>query len=121
MSQVLIVVTHGPDTPEMCGAPFFFAQTAAAQDCDVRMFFTMKGTQLMKRGVGATVFPKAGAKSIKQFIGETVAKGVQLYVCAASLELNDMTEDDLVEEVENLVGSAYLINQGLESDLVLNF
>jgi uncharacterized protein len=121
MSLVLIVVTHGPDTPEMCGAPFFFAQTAAVQDNEVCMLFTMKGTRLMKRGVGATVFPKKGAKSIQHFIRETSEKGVQLNVCAASLELNDMTEDDLVDEVDNLVGSAYLINQGLESDLVLNF
>ena len=121
MSSVLIVVTHGPDTPEMVGAPFFFAQAAAVEEHDVQMLFTMKGTRLMKKGVGATVFPKAGAKSIQQFIAETAARGVQLNVCAASLELNDMIEDDLIDEVDNLVGSAYLINQGLESDLVLNF
>ncbi len=121
MSQVLIVVTHGPDTPELCSAPFFFAQAAAAQDCDVQMFFTMKGTLLVKRGVGANVFPKAGGKSIEQFIQETVARGVKLVVCHASLELHSLTEDDLIDEVDTLAGSAYLINQGLESDLVLSF
>ncbi len=121
MSTVLIVVTHGPDTPEMCGAPFFFAQSAAVEEHDVQMLFTMQGTRLMKKGVGETVFPKVGAKSIEQFIAETVAKGVQLNVCAASLELNDMTENDLIDEVDHLVGSTYLINQGLESNLVLNF
>ncbi len=105
----------------MCGAPFFFAQAAAAQDCDVQMFFTMRGTLLMKRGVAQNVFPKAGGKCIEQFIQECVASGIKLLVCHASLELHSMTEDDLIDEVDTLVGSAYLINKGLESDLVLNF
>ncbi len=121
MSQILIVVTHGPDTPEMCGAPFFFAQAAAIEEHEIEMFFTMKGTLLLKQGVAETVFPKAGAKSIKQFITESVAKGVRLMVCAASLELNDMTENDLIDPVDNLVGSVYLINRGLEADLTLTF
>ncbi len=121
MSNVLIVVAHGPDTPDLCGAPFFFAQAAAAQDCDVQMFFTMRGTLLMKKGVGATVFPKAGGKCIEQFIRESVAAGVKFLVCHASLELHSMTEEDLIDEVDTLVGSTFLITRGLESDLVLSF
>ncbi len=121
MSSVLIVVTHGPDMPDMCGAPFFFAQAAAAQGCDVQMLFTMRGTLLVKRGVGAKVFPKEGGKSIEQFIQESVAKGVKLAVCHASLELHSMAEDDLIDQVDTLVSSIFLINQGLESDLVLTF
>ena len=74
-----------------------------------------------EKNVAETVFPKAGGKSIKQFISETMAKGVRLVVCAPSLALNDMTEDDLIDEADNLVGTAYLIKQGLEADLVLTF
>ncbi len=121
MSQVLIVMTHGPETPDMCGAPFLYAQDAAAQGCQVEMFFTTRGTRLLKRGLAETVFPKAGGKSIQQYVTETVAKGVRLVVCAPSLELNGMTENDLMDQVDNLVGTAYLISQGLASDLVLNF
>jgi uncharacterized protein len=121
MSSVLIVVTHGPDTPEMCGAPFLYAQDAAAQGCATEMFFTTNGTRLMKKRIGTSVFPKAGGKSIQQFIAETVEKGVRLLVCQPSLQLNSMTEEDLIDEVDTLVGTAYLITQGLKSDLVLSF
>lgn len=121
MSQVLIVMTHGPDTPDMCGAPFLYAQDAAAQGCQVEMFFTTRGTRLLQRGAAETIFPKAGGKSIQQFVTETAAQGVRLVVCAPSLELNGMTENDLIDEADNLVGTAYLITQGLEADLVLNF
>jgi predicted peroxiredoxin len=121
MSSVLIVVTHGPDTPEMCGAPFLYAQDAAALGCATEMFFTTNGTRLMKKGVAESVFPKAGGKSIQQFIEETVAKGVKLLVCQPSLQLNSMTEDDLIDQVDTLVSTAYLITQGLKADLVLSF
>lgn len=85
------------------------------------MFFTTRGTRLLKRGLAKTVFPKTGGKSIQQFVTETAAKGVRLVVCAPSLELNGMTENDLIDAVDNLVGTAYLIRQQLESGLVLNF
>ena len=32
-----------------------------------------------------------------------------------------MSPDDLIEEVDNLVGRDFLINAGLAADLVLNF
>jgi uncharacterized protein len=121
MKSVLIVVTHGPDTPEMCGAPFLYAQDAAAQGCSVEMFFTTKGTRLLKKGTGEVTYPKAGGKSVREFISETVARGVRLLVCQPSLQLNSMAEDDLIQDADTLVGTAYLITQGLQADLVLSF
>jgi predicted peroxiredoxin len=121
MGKVIIVHTQGPEAPVQCGAPFLYAQDAVAAGHQTEIFFTTRGTALLKKGVAETVFPRAGGRSIKQFIEETVAKGVRLVVCAPSLELNGMTEEDLIDEVDNLVGTAYLIKQGLEADLVLTF
>jgi predicted peroxiredoxin len=120
-ANILIVMTSGPDTPERCAAPFFFAQGAAALEAEVSMLFTMQGTQLLKQGVAENLYAKEGGRSISQFIKDTLNAGVTFYVCAASLELNDMSPDDLIEDVDNLVGSTFLITQGLDADLVLNF
>jgi predicted peroxiredoxin len=122
MSQrVIIVVTHGPDTPAMCASPFFFAESAAAMGCSVQMHFTSQATALLEKGVADVTFPKKGGRSVREMLIEAAGLGVQMMVCTASLELNDMTENDLVDEVENLVGGAYLIDQGLAADLVLTF
>jgi hypothetical protein len=120
-ATVFIVMTSGPDTPERCAAPFFFAQSAAAMEAEVGMFFTMQGTRLLKKGVAEQVYAKEGGQPISEFIQATLKAGVNFYVCAASLELNDMTPEDLIEAVEDLVGSTFLITKGLDSDLVLNF
>ncbi len=121
MKKVIVVVTHGPDTPEMWATPFFFAQTAAAMDCAVQMHFTAKGTALLKRGIAETTCTKPGGRSLYQLFAAAMELGVQMMVCSASLELNDMTETDLRDEVDQLVGAVYLIQQGLEADLVLTF
>jgi hypothetical protein len=120
-AKILIVMTSGPKTPERCAAPFFFAQSAAAQEADVSMFFTMQGTLLLKQGVADTVLAVEGGRPISRFIHDTLAAGVKFYVCAASLELNGMQSDELIEEVDNLVGSVFLITAGLDADLVLSF
>ena len=119
--KVLIVMTSGPDTPGRCAAPFFFATGAAAMGYDVSMFFTMQGTKLLQQGVAEKVYPKEGGRPISEFIQNALNADVQFFVCSASLELNDMAPDDLIEEVDNLVGSLFLTEKGLESDLVLNF
>jgi predicted peroxiredoxin len=121
MSKVVIVHTQGPDEPARCSAPFLYAQDAVAAGCDTEIFFTTKGTLLLKKGLAETVFSRVGGKTVRQFISETVAKGVRLVVCAPSLQLNGMAEDDLIYEADNLVGTVYLIKKGLEADLVLTF
>jgi uncharacterized protein len=120
-SKVLIVMSSGPDTPGRCITPFFFARGAANMKADVSMFFTMQGTLLLKKGVAETICAKQGGRPVSTFLKAAMAGGVKFFVCSASLELNDMTPDDLIDEVDNLVGRNFLISEGLDSDLVLNF
>lgn len=75
----------------------------------------------MKKGVAENLVVKEGGKPIIDFIRQAKDIDVTMYVCSPSLELNDMTEDDLIEEVDGVVGGAYLIEQSIEADAVLNF
>jgi hypothetical protein len=40
---------------------------------------------------------------------------------AASLELNQIPSEDLIEEVDNLVGAGFLVTSGLDFDLAPAF
>jgi predicted peroxiredoxin len=120
-AKVLISATCGPANAERTPAPFLFAQAAAKLGAAVSICFVLQAPLLLKQGVGENVYAKPGGRSIRQFIDETLAAGVQFHVCDAALQLCDMTPDDLIAEVENLVGPSYLITAGLEADLVLSF
>lgn len=119
--KILMMLTSGPGTPERCAAPFFFAIGAAKMGHDVNLFFTMQATQLLKCGVADHICAKEGGRPLSEFIQRALDSGVKFYVCSASLELNSMSQVDLIEEVDNLVSSTFLTKRGLESDLVLSF
>lgn len=119
--QVFIVATFGPANPERCPAPFLFAQAAANGGARVSLCFVLQAPLLLKQGVAENLYAKPGGRSIREFIDETMAAGVQFFVCDAAMQLCDMTPEDLIEEIENLVGPSFVITQGLEADLAYTF
>lgn len=117
--SVLVFVTSGPETPQRCATPFYMANIAAAMDSDATIVFQIDGVLLMKKGVAEGITAKEGGKRIIDFIHEAKEAGVEMKVCSAALQLHDMTEDDLIDECDGVVGAAWMTDQGLEADLVL--
>lgn len=105
--KIVIMMTSGPDTPRRCATPFFMATLAAAMDYDVTMFFTIDGTLLLKKGMAATVFPKAGGKSVEAYLNEALEAGVKMTACSASTELHGLTPGDLIPEVKMVGGASF--------------
>ena len=119
--RVLVVATTGPEAPERCTAPFFFASEAARKGADVSICFILRSALLLKKGVARDMRAKEGGRPLSDFIRLALKAGVEFYVCDAALQMCDMAPDDLIEEIENLVGPSFPITQGLEADLVLSF
>ena len=119
--KVTIFVTFGPEMPQRCATPFYMANVAMAMDNEAEMIFQIDGTLLLKKGVAEGIVAKEGGKKIIDVIREAKEAGVKMRVCSASLQLHDMTEDDLIEEVDGVVGAAYMTDVGMDSDLVLSY
>jgi predicted peroxiredoxin len=117
--SVLVFMTSGPETPQRCATPFYMAQVSAAMDNEAEVIFQIDGVLLMKKGVAEGILAKEGGKRIIDFIREAKEAGVVMSVCSAALQLHDMTEDDLIEECDGVVGAAYMTDLGLDADLVL--
>ena len=117
--SVVIFMTSGPETPRRCATPFYMASTAAAMDNEVELIFQIDGVLLMKRGVAETITAKEGGKRVIDFIREAKEYGVEMRVCSAALQLHDMTEDDLIEECDGVVGAAYMTDKALDASAVL--
>jgi len=118
---VFIVATSGPEAPERCAAPFFFGREAALKGAQVSICFVLQSALLLKKGVAENLRAKEGGHPLSAFIKAALRAGVEFNVCDAALQMCDMTPDDLIEQVENLVGPSFLITKGLEADLTLSF
>ena len=118
---VLVVATFGSSNPERCPAPFMFAGEAVKAGAEAAICFVLQAPQLLKRGIAENLRAKQGGRTIREFIDEALALGIKFYVCDAALQLCNMTPEDLIDEVEELVGPSFVVKQGLKSDLVLSF
>jgi predicted peroxiredoxin len=119
--KVLYVQTHGVDDPGRCATPFFLAASAAAMECEVAIYFTMYGPQLLQRAVVDTIGPKGErGQPLSYFVKQATDLGVRLYVCQPSLDLNDLKIEDLVDGVE-MIGGASFNELALTADAVISF
>ncbi len=119
--KILYVHTHGVDDPGRCATPFFLAASAAALECEVGIYFTMYGPQLLQRDVIDTIGPKGEiGQPLAYFIKQATDLGVRLYVCQPSLDLNDLALDDLIDGVE-MIGGAAFNDMAMAADTVISF
>jgi predicted peroxiredoxin len=116
-SKLMIVMANtDPGRAAELGSPFFQATVAAAMDYHVELVFTGSAGQLAKKGVAEKLFVKEGArKSVYDFIRDAHEAGVHFKVCTPTLEL---WGDDLIPEVTEIVGGAYIIEQAMDDEVV---
>lgn len=112
---IIMVNTDPKNGPEL-GAPFFQATVAAAMDYEVEVILTASAGELAKKGVAEKLHVKDGSpKSVYDFIKDAHEAGVQFKVCTPTLEL---WGDDLIPEISETVGGAYVIEQAMDDDVV---
>jgi predicted peroxiredoxin len=120
-TKVLYVQTHGVDDPGRSATPFFLAASAAAMEFEVMIYFTMYGPSLLRRDVVDKIGPKGDqGQPLSYFIEQATALGVRLLVCQASLDLNDLAMDDLIDGVE-MIGGAAFNDLAVSADAVISF
>ena len=61
--SVVYIQSSGVDTPQRAATPFFLAATAAAMEWDVKIYFTINGPTLLKKGVAENLYVKKDGKN----------------------------------------------------------
>jgi predicted peroxiredoxin len=113
---LIVMVNTDPKNPEELGAPFFQATVAAAMEHDVEVVLTGRAGQLAVKGVAENLHVKEGSpKTVYDIMQDAHEAGVKFKVCTPTLEL---WGDDLIPEISETVGGAYVISQAMDDDVV---
>ncbi|MCL4798267.1 MAG: DsrE/DsrF/DrsH-like family protein [Burkholderiales bacterium] len=113
--MIVMVNTDPRNGPEL-GAPFFQATVAAAMEYEVEVILTGRSGELAVKGVAEKLHVKEGSpKSVYDFIKDAHEAGVKFKVCTPTL---DLWGQDLIPEIEETVGGAYVISQAMDDDVV---
>lgn len=113
--KLLIIMSNtDPERPDSCYAPLFQATIAAALSHDVEVVFTGLAAQLV---IGDNA-KKAEVnlethRTIHDIIKEAFEAGVVFKACNTSLT---MAAEDVIDEVEEKVGAAYVIAEAMDEN-----
>lgn len=119
--KILVIQTHGIETPRRTYSPLFYAMAAAAMEMEVMVWFTMDGTNQLKKGEAEKVqLVKDSNVNLKTMLEMAMDSEVELRVCQQSLELWDMKPEDLIDGVE-ILGATSIIDLALNYDHVMYF
>ena len=113
---MIVMVNTDPRNGSELGAPFFQATVAAAMEYEVEVIMTGRAGELAKKGVAENLFVQEGSeKSVYDFIKDAHEAGVVFKVCTPTL---DLWGDDLIPEIDETVGGAYVISEAMDDDTV---
>lgn len=118
---VVIVMTSGPGTRQRCATPFFIGALLASMDARVTIFFTMEGVRLCEKGVPEYLTAMEGGKTIIEFMRDAKAAGVRFALCRPALPGYDVSESEVIPEVDEISSGGALADMILTSDKVLFF
>ena len=113
---MIVMVNTDPANGAELGAPFLQATVAAAMEYEVEVILTARSGELAVTGVAAKLFVQEGdPKSVYDLIKDAHEAGVKFKVCTPTLELWGR---DLIPEIEETVGGAYIISQAMDENTV---
>jgi uncharacterized protein len=113
---LIVMVNTDPRNAAELGAPFFQATVAAAMDYEVEIVLTGRAGELAKRGVAESIYAKEGSsKTVYDFIKDAHEAGARFKVCTPTL---DLWGNDLIPEIDEIVGGAYVIQQAMDDKVV---
>ncbi|MCU7800990.1 MAG: peroxiredoxin [gamma proteobacterium symbiont of Lucinoma myriamae] len=113
---LIIMVNTDPNNGAELGAPFFQATVAAAMEYEVEVILTGRSGELAVRGVAENLYIKSDSKQTAyDYIREAYEAGVKFKVCTSTL---DLWGDDLIPEVTETIGGAYVISEAMDDNTV---
>jgi peroxiredoxin family protein len=131
----MCIIVHG-GTLDKAYPPFMLAAAAGAIDIETHMFFTFWGLNLLKKGgfesaklpgmmrIGTGMMKgkmkKVGFPEITDLVKQVMEMGeTHLYACSGTMELYGYKKEDLIPEVEKVLGAAAFIDIAADADITL--
>lgn len=113
---MIVMVNTDPRNGSELGAPFFQATVAAAMEYEVEVIMTGRAGELAIKGVAEKLRVKDDStKNVYDIIRDAHEAGVKFKVCTPTL---DLWGKELIPEIEETVGGAYVISQAMDDDVV---
>jgi predicted peroxiredoxin len=114
---IIVIANLDPRRGIQWVPPLSQASIAAAMEFEVEVIFTGHAGEMAKEGIAQQVtVSETNSKTVFDMISEARDSGVRFKVCTSALEY---WGGDMISEVEETVGGAYLISEAMDDDTVV--
>jgi peroxiredoxin family protein len=113
---------------------FMLASTGGAMDAEVHLFFTFWGLDAVKKGgldkaklpgimsVGTGMMKgkikKVGVPSLPELLKMCRdTENVKIYACSTTMAMMDVKEEELIDEVDEIVGAATFLDIAMDANV----
>lgn len=113
---------------------FMLASTGGAMDAEVHLFFTFWGLDAVKKGgldkaklpgimsIGTGMMKgkikKVGVPSLPELMKMCRDTGnVKIYACSTTMAMMDVKKEELIDEVDEIVGAATFLDLAMDADV----
>ena len=111
-SLAMLVWSADLSAPERLATLFVMAQTAAALDLEVELYFTAQSVQLLTSQAGrAPVGFGPGQRSLADYLSEVNELGIKLYACSQALHAAGLLRSDLTPLCSGLGGAVQFMDR----------
>jgi peroxiredoxin family protein len=132
--KMAIIVHSG--TLDKLYSVFMLSSTGGAMDAEVHLFFTFWGlSAVKKRGLESAKLPgvmslgtgmmkdkikKVGTPTLTELLAMCRSTGkVKIYACSTTMAIMDVKKEDLIPEVDEIVGAATFLDIAMDADVQL--
>lgn len=115
--KLVLMVTNGPENPELATIPFVMATAAQASNVEILMGFQGNGVMLMAKGMAEHV-AASGFPPLKDLMNIYREGGGKLYVCGPCVGSRKIAQEDMVEGA-TIVGAATFVAECVSAANVL--
>ena len=118
MANKLIIILHRSyhNQPEELRPLFFHAAVAAAMQYETEVILSGINIELARPGVAVEMLLSGeNGKTVHDYMQAAVEAGASIKVCSAPA---DLLPDTMIPEIQERVGSTYLISEIMDQDTV---
>ncbi|MDH5191890.1 MAG: DsrE family protein [Gammaproteobacteria bacterium] len=113
---LIVMMNADPEDGPALVPPLNQACIAAAMEFEVEIVFTGRAGRVIQKGVAArTKASEHSDKTVYDVLKEAHNAGVKIKACAPVIE---EIGDDTIEELDEIVGGAYIISEAMDTDTV---
>ncbi len=117
--KLVIIATHGEESPDKATLPFVMGSAALAMDVDVSIVLQVTGVYLALKGYADHVHA-AGFPPLSELQETFLEGGGKLLVCSPCIQARKINPEDLVPKAEVIAG-ATLVSEVLSATNVVSY